>query len=196
MEYHMTPKITHLMKLSKSAPLIFVTLLVLTVIGCGSETTPPSPEAQALKKDIGGIIHQMQQSLAALVAKKDVAGINAVLANLSQKTAGICIDCPYKIAVLDKEGTLLTTFPNNEVIGRNFSSYKIVSEPIQKKRITQAQAYLANGSKIYFISAPLLDDGKVAGVVVLALTPQDLEKKWQFTEKQFLNLNFNNPDHP
>jgi C4-dicarboxylate-specific signal transduction histidine kinase len=193
MEHHMTPKITRLMKISKLPPLIFVTLLVLAVIGCGVETTPPSPEAQALKKDVGGIIQQMQQALAGLVDRKDIAGIDAVLDNLSQKTTGICINCPYKIAVLNKEGTLLTTFPNNEVVGRNFSLYKIVSDPIQKRRITQAKAYLADGTKIYFISAPLLDDGKVAGVVGLALSPQDLEKKWQLTEKQFLNLDFNTP---
>jgi C4-dicarboxylate-specific signal transduction histidine kinase len=196
MEYHMTPKFTRLRKISKLSPLIFATLLVLGATGCGVETAPPSPEARALKKDVSEIIQQMQQSLAALVVKQDIAGINAVLKNLSQKTACICINCPYKIAVLNKEGTLLTTFPKNEVVGRNFSSYKIISEPIQKQRITQAKAYLADGTKIYFISAPLLNDGKVAGVVVLALTPQDLEKKWQLTEKQFLNLNFNNPDHP
>jgi C4-dicarboxylate-specific signal transduction histidine kinase len=52
---------------------------------------------------------------------------------------------------------------------------------------------LADSAKIYFISAPLLDDGKVAGVVVLALSPQDLDKKWQLNEKQFMNLDFNTP---
>ena len=37
-------------------------------------------------------------------------------------------------------------------------------------------------------------NGKVAGVVVLALTPQDLEKKWHLEEKEFLNLNLIPPD--
>ncbi len=193
MEYHMTQEITRLMKISRLPPIIFVTLLVLAVIGCGAATTPPSPGGQALKKDVGDIIQQLQQSLAGLVARKDIAGINAVLDNLSNKTAYICIDCPYKIAVLNKEGTLLTTFPNNEFLRLNFSSYKIVSEPVEKQRITQTLAYLANSSKIYFISAPLLADGKVAGVVVLALTPQDLDKKWHLEEKEFLNLDFNTP---
>jgi hypothetical protein len=193
MEYHMPPKITRLMKISRLPPIISVTLLVLAVIGCGLETTPPSPGGQALKKDVGEIIQQLQQSLAGLVAKRNIPGINAVLDNLSNKTACICIDCPYKIAVLNKEGTLLTTFPNNEFLRLNFSAYKIVSEPIQKQRIIQAQAYLADSTKIYFISAPLLDDGKIAGVVVLALTPQDLDKKWQLNEKQFMNLDFNTP---
>ena len=189
----MTPKITRLMKISRVQPITFLTLLVLAVIGCGPATTPPGPGGQALKKDVGGIIQQMQQSLAGLVARKDIAGINAVLDNLSNKTASICIDCPYKIAVLNKEGTLITTFPNNEALRLNFSAYKFVSEPIEKQRIIQEQAYLAYSTKIYFISAPLLDNGKVAGVVVLALTPQDLEKKWQLTEKQFMNLDFNTP---
>ena len=148
----MTPKITRLRKIFRLPPIIFVTLLVLAVIGCGTATTPPSPGGQALKKDVGEIIQQLQQSLAGLVDRKDIAGINAVLDKLSNKTAYICIDCPYKIAVLNKKGTLLTTFPNNEGLRLNFSAYKIVSEPIQKQRITQAQAYLANSTKIYFIS--------------------------------------------
>lgn len=167
----------------------------LIAIGCTSKAGPSSPEGLAFKKEVGPIIRQMQQTLARPVAQNDVPAINAALDNLSQKTAGICIDCPYKMAIINKEGTLLTTYPNNEFIGRNFSSYKIFSEPLEQRRIAQSEAYQADGAKIYFISAPLLYNGKIPGVVVLALTPADIEKKWHLNEKEFLKLNFNTPEN-
>lgn len=175
-------------------PVIFLVLLTLAVLGCGSTAKPPSPEGQAFKKEISGTLRKLQQSLSEPMAKGNMAKINAILDDLSQKTAGICIDCPYKTAVLNKEGTLITTFPSNEVVGRNFSSYKMVSEPLRKQKITQSLAYLAGGAKIYFISAPVLDQGTVTGVVVLALTPQDVGK-WRLEEKEFLSLDLNTPDN-
>jgi C4-dicarboxylate-specific signal transduction histidine kinase len=165
-------------------------LAVVGVTGCG-QAPPLSPQGQAFKKEVGNIIHQMQQSLADPVATGDVAAINEVLQGFSASTAGLCIDCPYKTAVLNREGILLTTFPDNEVVGRNFSSYRIVSVALQKERIAQSQAYLADGTKIYFISAPLIFQNKVAGVAVLALSPADLEKKWHLSEKEFLAIDFN-----
>ena len=165
-------------------------LAVVALTGCG-QAPPLSPQGQAFKNEVGNMIHQMQQSLANPVATGDVPAINKVLQGFSASTAGLCIDCPYKTAVLNREGILLTTFPDNEVVGRNFSSYKIVSEALQKERIAQSQAYLADGTKIYFISAPLIFQNKVAGVAVLALSPADLDKKWHLTEKEFLAIDFN-----
>ena len=186
----MISKIARLKTSLKLPAFILLTVLILAVMGCGSKPPPLSPEGLAFKEEVGGIIRQMQQSLKNMVVKGNIVAIDAALKNLSRETAGICIDCPYKTAVLNKEGTLLTTFPNNEVVGRNFFSYKMVSEPLRKQKITQSLAYLASGAKIYFISAPLLDNDKVAGVVVLALTPKDIEK-WHLEEKEFFNLNFN-----
>jgi C4-dicarboxylate-specific signal transduction histidine kinase len=173
---------------------MFMVLLTLAALGCGSTAKPPSPEGLAFKKEISGTLGKLQQSLSEPIAKGNVAAINAILKDLSTKTADICVDCPYKTAVLDRGGTLITTFPDNEVIGRNFSSYKMVKEPLQKQKITQSRAYSASGAKMYFISAPLIVDGKVAGVVVLGLTPKDIEK-WRLEEKEFLSLDLNAPDN-
>ena len=173
-------------------PVVILSLLLaaLAFAGCGPAAPPLSPQGQAFKKEIGAMIHQMQQSLAGPVAKDDVPEINQVLQGFSQNTAGLCIDCPYRTAVLNKEGILLTTFPNNDVVGRNFSSYKIVSQALNR-RIAQSQAYLADGAKMYFISAPLVAQDQVVGVAVLALSPADLEKKWHLSEKEFLAIDFN-----
>ena len=165
-------------------------LAALALTGCG-QAPPLSPQGQAFKNEVGNMIHQMQQSLANPVATGDVPAIKKFLQGFSASTAGLCIDCPYKTAVLNQEGILLTTFPDNEVVGRNCSSYRIVSVALQKERIAQSQAYLADGTKIYFISAPLIFQNKVGGVAVLALSPADLDKKWHLSEKEFLAIDFN-----
>jgi hypothetical protein len=171
---------------------IFTMLLIaLVVTGCGPGAPPLTPQGKAFKQEIGGLIQQMQQSLADPVARNDVPAIDQVLQSFSNSTAGLCIDCPYKTAVLNKDGILLTTFPNNKIVGRNFSSYKIVTQALHRRRTTQSQAYLADSSKIFFISAPLVSHNEVVGVAVLALSPADLEKKWHLSEKEFLAINFN-----
>jgi predicted small lipoprotein YifL len=171
---------------------LFLTMLLtaLSLTGCG-QAPPLSPQGQAFKNEVGNTIHQMQQSLANSVATGDVSAINKILQGYSASTAGLCIECPYKTAVLNREGILLTTFPDNEVVGRNFSSYRVVSVALQRERIAQSQAYLADGTKIYFISAPLIFQNKVAGVAVLALSHADLAKKWDLSEKEFLAIDFN-----
>lgn len=170
-----------------------IILATLGITGCTSIEPPLSPEAQAFKKEIGGLLTDMQKSLADPTARGNIGAIDAVLNGFSRNTAGICVDCPYRTAVLNKDGVLLTTFPKNDFIGRNFSAYKSVSTALQKEQITQRQIFQADGVKTYFLSAPLLQNKQVVGVIILSLTPADLEKKWSLSDREFLAINFNAP---
>lgn len=172
---------------------ILLALMVLGTAGCGAPRQPVSPEAAALKQEILDTLQHLQKSLVDPVAREDIPAIDAVLAGLAKNSVDICVDCPYRSAVLNKDGVVLTTFPKNDFIGRDFSSYRIISEPLSRQRITQRQIYRPDGVKMYSVSAPLLRDNKVAGVVVLTLAPLDITKKWRLTEKEFLAINFNTP---
>lgn len=173
--------------------MIVCVLAALLMAGCSSPKPPLSPEAQVFKKDISKVLTQMQQALPGPVAKGDIPVIDSVLQGFSETTAHICVDCPYKSAVINKDGVLLTTYPKNEFAGRNFSSYRTVSEPLQKQKIIQRQMFQADGTKVYYISAPLVKGNDVAGVVVMALTPKDISEKWHLNEKEFLAVDFNTP---
>ena len=173
--------------------MIFIVLAILSVTGCAPKEPPLSQRAVAFKMEVGKVLRNMQQSLAGPAAKHNIPAIDAVLQSFAQSTAGMCVDCPYRSAVLNAKGDLLTTFPKQPLIANNFSSYKMVSEPLQKQRISQRQIFQADGTKIYYISVPLMQDKQVVGVVVLGLTPADLEKKWQIIEKDFLAIDFNAP---
>ncbi len=175
-------------------PRLFLALLLVpfAVGGC-AVPPPPSPEAEAFRLEIKGILTKLQQSLAAPTAQRDIAAIDKILATTAGTSPGICLDCPYRSGVLDDSGVLLTTYPKAGIVGMNFSSFGHFSETIQRRRITQRPVYLPDRSKMYFINAPLVHDRQVVGAVVLALTPADLERKWHLSEAEFLALNLNVP---
>ncbi len=81
----MTSRIKCLMIKFRALQTVLVMMLMATlaVMGCGSTGPSPSPEGQVFKKEVGGIIQQMQQSLAEATAKGDIAAINAALDSLS-----------------------------------------------------------------------------------------------------------------
>jgi hypothetical protein len=171
--------------------IIVFLLPVLLVAGCIQKEPPLSPEAQAFKKEVGSLLGQMQQSLAEPTFQDNIPAIDKILQSFAKTTRGMCVDCPYRLGILDHSGDLLTTYPKNDIVGLNFSTYKNVSEPLRKQRISQAQAFSADGTKSYFISAPLIKHNQVQGVLILAFSPADLNKKWHLTEKEFLVIDFN-----
>jgi predicted small lipoprotein YifL len=99
-------RITSRSKHALIAWVIIILTMLLTAFaltGCG-QAPPLSPQGQAFKKEVGNMIDQMQQSLANSVATGDVPAINKILQGFSASTADLCIDCPYKTAVLNREG--------------------------------------------------------------------------------------------
>ncbi len=173
--------------------MIFIVLGVLGLTGCSPPQPPLSPEATVFNKEVSKILSRMQQSLGKLIVQGDLPQVDAFLQRLAPNTLGICIDCPYKLAVLNGYGDLLTTFPKNEIVGRNFSAYKTIKEALQNRKITQRKAFMPDGSTIYFISAPLIHDKKVVGVAALILTPNDVQQKWHLSEQEFFTIDFNTP---
>jgi C4-dicarboxylate-specific signal transduction histidine kinase len=174
--------------------MIFIVLATLMVTGCAPKEPPLSAAAGAFKAEVSKILQQMQKSLAEPTARANLPAIDAALQGYAKYTSGLCVDCPYRSAVLNKDGVLLTTFPKNDFVGRNFSSYTYIIETLRTQKITQRQAFQADGTKVYFISAPLLRNKQVAGIVVLGLTTADIDKKWGLTEKEFLAIDFNVPN--
>jgi hypothetical protein len=173
--------------------IMVIALTTFWLTGCGPKEPPLSPEARAFKLEIGTTLSQMQQSLAEPTFQGNIPAMDMVLRSFAKTTADLCVDCPYRLGVLNQKGDLLTTYPKNDMIGLNFSSYKKILEPLQKQRISQALAFSADGSKIYFISAPVRHQNQVPGVVIVALSPADLEKRWGLSEKEFLVIDFNTP---
>lgn len=175
-------------------PLFFLCLGLATWLsGCSPNKPPLSPEALAFKEEVGSLLHKLQTSLVTPMQHKDIAGVSKVLKNFAKETPEICIDCSYRSGVLNSQGDLIATYPKTEIVGMNFSSYTRLLEAMQRQRITQRPVFLPDGQKTYFISAPLMNNNRVLGAVVLNLSPLDLDKKWQVSEEEFLAIDFNTP---
>jgi C4-dicarboxylate-specific signal transduction histidine kinase len=172
---------------------LFLLVVSWGIAGGCQPKPPPSPTAEAFRLEVQSILRQLQQSLAAPTAQRDIAAIDQILATTAGSILSICLDCPYRSGVFDQNGVLLTTFPKTKIAGMNFSAYKHFQETIQKQRVTQSLFYLPDRAKMYFINAPLVQGRRVVGVVVLGMTPADLERKWQLSGAEFLALDLNSP---
>ena len=126
------------------------------------------------------------------VANKDVAATNAALEKVESPAVKLCRLCPFQVGVLNQAGEALVTYPPKSSNNRNnYSNYGLITKAINSKKIQQQRFFLQNGSGLYMICAPLVREGNVIGLVVIALNSADATKRWGLTEKDFLALDFN-----
>lgn len=190
----MIPSLGRLKPVAVWRPVVLAMVLFSVWLqGCGSTEPPLSPAAQVFKQEVRQLLGRLEQSLAEPIAAGRIAAINTILQAAAQTTADICLNCPYRLGVLNEKGDLLTTYPKNDLIGLNFAAYRGILASLQKQRISQAQAFAADGTKMYFISAPVRQNNRLSGVIVLTITPADLNRKWNLTEAEFFAIDFNKP---
>ena len=73
----------------------------------------------------------------------------------------------------------------------DYSTYELVKKAISSTRIQQQGLFLPNGSKLYLVCAPLMRKDVLIGLVAIAISSAEAEKRWGLTEKEFLALDFN-----
>jgi hypothetical protein len=167
-------------------------LAAFLICGCQSQPAPQSPGAVTFKREIKNCLSKLTAALKKPVAQRDIPGINAVLQEIESPAVKLCHICPFKIGVLDQYGEGLASFPPHAVNNmQNYSSYGLVVKAISTKHIQQQRFYLQNGSELYIICAPLLENGKLIGLIAIAINSADAQNKWGLTEKEFMGLNFN-----
>ncbi len=169
-------------------------LLVSAVIlffGCHQEP-PVNPQVATFKQEIKSCLDSIAITLMEPVAKKDVAGVKAALEKVESPAVKLCRMCPFEIGVLDPSGKILSSYPDKgEGKAKDYSSYDLVKKAISSKKIQQQVLFLPDGSKLYLICAPLIRQNQLIGLVAIAISSADAEKRWNLTEKDFLALDFN-----
>lgn len=172
----------------------WLVLLIATTLFCGCQAKPAplSPGAASFKHEIKGCLNNLFTALMTPVANKDVAAINAALEKVESGAVKLCRLCPFQIGVLNQFGEALATYPPKSGNGaKNYSSYDLITKAINSKKIQQRRFFLQNGSGLYIICAPLVREEKVIGLVAIAVNSEDAAKRWNFTEKDFLDIDFN-----
>jgi hypothetical protein len=164
----------------------------LLFCGCQAKPAPLSSAAATFKHEIKTCLTNLSTALLEPVAKKDVPAINAALERVESPAVKLCRLCPFQVGVLNQSGEALAIYPpkggNN---AKNYSNYGLMTKVIKSKKILQQQFYLQDGSALYLMCAPLVHEGKLIGLVVIAVNSEDATKRWGLTEKEFLALDFN-----
>jgi hypothetical protein len=151
-----------------------------------------NPGIATFKQELKSCLDSLNVTLMEPVAKKDLAGITAALANVESPAVKLCRLCPFEIGVLNPAGEILAAYPvKGDGKAKNYSSYDLVKKAISSKKIQQQGLFLPDGSKLYLVCAPLIRKDVLIGLVAIAISSADAEQRWNLKEKEFLALDFN-----
>jgi len=164
---------------------------VILFFGCQAREAPLSPGAATFKQELKKCFDNLGVTLVEPVAKNDLAGIRAALEKVESPAVKLCRLCPFEIGVLNPSGETLAAYPKGDGKAKNFSNYELVIKAISSKKIQQQRFFLQDGAKLYLVCAPLIREDKLIGLVAIAISSEDAEKRWGLTEKEFLALDFN-----
>ncbi|MFZ5449328.1 MAG: hypothetical protein ACOZFS_11890 [Thermodesulfobacteriota bacterium] len=187
-------KTVRLIKEFKLSAQLGLALVVAAILLCGCQTkqAPLSPGAATFKKEIQDCLSKLSTPLMEPVARKDIPAITATLEKVESPAVKLCSLCPFRIGVLDAQGEALAAYPSKSGNNRrNFSSYDLITKTVNSKKIQQQRFYLQDGSQLYIISAPLVREANVIGLVVIAINSEDAKKRWDLTDKDFLAMDLN-----
>jgi len=151
-----------------------------------------NPGIASFKQELKACLDGLGVTLMGPVARRDVAGVKAALEQVESPAVKLCRMCPFEIAVLDPSGKILSAYPvKGDGKAKDFSSYDLVKKAISSKRIQQQALFLPEGSKLYLVCGPLIRKDVLIGLVAIAISSADAEKRWNLTEEDFLALDFN-----
>jgi hypothetical protein len=151
-----------------------------------------NPGIATFKQELKSCLDNLDATLMEPVARQDLAGIKAALENVESPAVKLCRLCPFEIGVLDPSGKILSAYPvKGDGKAKDYSTYDLVKKAISSKRIQQQALFLPEGSKLYLVCAPLIRKDVLIGLVAIAISSVEAEKRWNLQEKEFLALDFN-----
>jgi len=168
-----------------------LTALVLVLGGCPAKEPPLTPAEAAFKQEVKGMIHKLSPLLVEPVAQGSIAQINVALQKFFSDPQNEPRSCPLNIVVTDKTGVTLGKYPVGKGFGVDFSTYSLVQKVLQEGRTAQGRFFLQDGSRIYVVCAPLLQDKEVVGLLAVAVDAGEAHRACGLSESKFLALDFN-----
>lgn len=161
--------------------------------GCQEAKPPPSPEALVFTREVQAIINRIAPPLVGPVDRKDQAAVQKALVKAFSLCAQECEGVFYNVFILDQSAVLTAIYPPAEVKRIQFSDYKAVEKAFKEKKPNQTILYQPDGTPTYIISVPLVQEGKVTGILALSFEGNQVRDKRGVSEQEFLTLNFETP---
>lgn len=181
----------------KKMPKIFRLWAVLPILllgfgfGCQTKEPPLSPGAARFKQEVKECIGLVAKPLIEPLLKNDAAIINETLKKTEPENLKLCLRCPFRMGVLDKQGNTLAVYPPKKDSSLDFYHYEVVQQALKTRKISHQRLFLQDGSGLYVICVPLLKGDQVIGLLAIALSAAEAGNKWGLTEKEFKALDFN-----
>jgi hypothetical protein len=150
------------------------------------------PSSSAFTAEVKGAIEKLSASLIDPVSKKDVHAIQETLDKVILNAEREGKPIRFGVGILDHNGLAVA---GRYIIGTfkvgDFSNYNFVVKAFKQKKIIQNRLYFQDQSDFLILCAPLVQQKKVIGAVVLGFSPSDIMKDYGITTEQFMAFNFN-----
>ena len=127
--------------------------------------------------EVKGAIERLSASLIDPVSKKDIHAIQATLNRVILDAEREGKPIRFGVGILDNNGLAVA---GRYIIGtykvEDFSNYNFVVKAFKQKKIIQNRLYFQDQSEFLILCAPLIQQKKVIGAVVLGFSPSDIMK--------------------
>jgi hypothetical protein len=160
--------------------------------GFFTEVTYANQSNPPFKEEVKIAIKKLSVSLMDYVSKNDIDAIQAMLDQIISDAEKEGKPIRFGIGILDRNGVAVT---GRYIVGtfrkEDFSKYKFVKKAFTKKKIIQDRLYFQDRSELLIVCAPLVQQKRVVGALVLGFNPTEVKKDYGLNTEQFLALDFN-----
>jgi hypothetical protein len=167
-------------------------LILLGSSGFFTEVTYANQSNPPFKEEVKIAIKKLSVSLMDYVSKNDIEAIQATLDQIISDAEKEGKPIRFGIGILDRNGVAVT---GRYIVGtfrkEDFSKYKFVKKAFTKKKIIQDRLYFQDRSELLIVCAPLVQQKRVVGALVLGFNPTEVKKDYGLNTEQFLALDFN-----
>lgn len=167
-------------------------LILLEFSGFFTEVTYANQSSPIFKEEVRATIKKLSVSLMDPVSKNDIDAIEAILDQIISDAEKEGKPIRFGIGILDRNGAAVT---GRDIFGtfrkEDFSKYKFVRKAFKRRKIIQDRLYFQDYSELLIVCAPLVQQKRVVGALVLGFKPTEVKKDYDLDTEQFLALDFN-----
>ncbi|MGE5844807.1 MAG: hypothetical protein ACM32K_07880, partial [Syntrophaceae bacterium] len=73
----------------------------------------------------------------------------------------------------------------------DYSRYEVVMKALKERKVVKARLFLQDGTRLYVVAIPLVQNGESIGLLGLAFDSADLRNRFGLTEDDFMRVDLN-----
>jgi hypothetical protein len=157
-----------------------------------TEVTDAGQSVSSFKEEAKSAIKTLSVSLTDPVSKNNIGDIQTTIDKIISDAEKEEKPFRFGIGILDRNGVAIAgRYVGGIFKEEDFSKYNIVKKAFKNKKIIQSRLFFQDRSELLIICAPLVQQKKIIGAIVLGFDPTELKKDYGLSAEQFLALDFN-----